>query len=35
MSKQYPGPSGIHLTSFPPRERWDDESDALARALAA
>ena len=20
----YPGPSGIHLASFPPRERWDD-----------
>ena len=20
----YPGPSGIHLQSFPPKERWDD-----------
>ena len=31
-TKHYPGPSGIHLTSFPPRERWDDwtELDSTA-----
>jgi anaerobic selenocysteine-containing dehydrogenase len=22
--KNYPGPSGTHLTSFPPHEKWDD-----------
>ena len=30
--KQYPGPSGIHLTSFPPRERWDDWTELDSRA---
>jgi len=30
--KAYPGPSGIHLAAFPPRERWQDwtELDSLA-----
>ncbi len=30
--KNYPGPSGIHLTSFPPRERWDDWTELDSRA---
>ena len=21
---EYPGPSGIHLKAYPPKERWDD-----------
>ena len=28
----YPGPSGIHLASFPPRERWDDWVELDAKA---
>jgi anaerobic selenocysteine-containing dehydrogenase len=31
-NKRYPGPSGIHLTSFPPRERWDDWTELDSRA---
>ncbi|HEY0593418.1 MAG TPA: hypothetical protein VGF40_16715, partial [Thermoanaerobaculia bacterium] len=23
-NKRYPGPSGTSLSSFPPRDRWDD-----------
>jgi anaerobic selenocysteine-containing dehydrogenase len=30
--KNFPGPSGIHLTSFPPRERWDDWTELDSRA---
>ena len=30
--KNYPGPSGIHLESFPPRERWDDWTELDSRA---
>jgi anaerobic selenocysteine-containing dehydrogenase len=30
--KTYPGPSGIHLTSYPPRERWDDWTELDSRA---
>ena len=28
----YPGPSGIHLASFPPKERWDDWVELDSRA---
>ncbi|HCU95129.1 MAG TPA: hypothetical protein DHU96_21445, partial [Actinobacteria bacterium] len=28
----YQGPSGIHLASFPPRERWDDWAELDSRA---
>ena len=28
----YQGPSGIHLASFPPKERWDDWTDLDSRA---
>jgi anaerobic selenocysteine-containing dehydrogenase len=28
----YPGASGIHLASFPPRERWDDWAELDSRA---
>ena len=28
----YPGPSRIHLASFPPRERWDDWTELDSRA---
>ena len=28
----YPGPSGIHLAAFPPRERWDDWTELDSRA---
>jgi anaerobic selenocysteine-containing dehydrogenase len=28
----YPGPSGIHLASFPPKERWDDWVELDAKA---
>jgi anaerobic selenocysteine-containing dehydrogenase len=31
-NKRYPGPSGTHLTSFPPRERWDDWTELDSRA---
>jgi anaerobic selenocysteine-containing dehydrogenase len=31
-NKHYPGPSGIHLESFPPRERWDDWTELDSRA---
>jgi anaerobic selenocysteine-containing dehydrogenase len=30
--KNFPGPSGIHLESFPPRERWDDWTELDSRA---
>ncbi len=30
--KNYPGPSHTHLTSFPPRERWDDWVELDSRA---
>ncbi|HEX6098217.1 MAG TPA: molybdopterin dinucleotide binding domain-containing protein [Thermoanaerobaculia bacterium] len=30
--KNFPGPSGTHLTSFPPRERWDDWMELDSRA---
>ncbi|HUP47943.1 MAG TPA: molybdopterin-dependent oxidoreductase [Thermoanaerobaculia bacterium] len=29
---RYPGPSGTHLVSFPPRERWDDWTELDSRA---
>jgi anaerobic selenocysteine-containing dehydrogenase len=29
---KYPGPSGTHLASFPPRERWDDWVEWDSRA---
>ncbi len=29
---RYPGPSGIGLASFPPRERWDDWTELDSRA---
>jgi anaerobic selenocysteine-containing dehydrogenase len=32
MNERYPGPSGIHLESFPPRERWDDWTELDSRA---
>ena len=32
FNNKYPGPSGIHLTSFPPRERWDDWTELDSRA---
>lgn len=33
MSEQsYPGPSGIHLSSYPPRERWDDWTELDSKA---
>jgi anaerobic selenocysteine-containing dehydrogenase len=28
----YPGPSGVHLAAFPPRERWDDWVELDSRA---
>jgi anaerobic selenocysteine-containing dehydrogenase len=28
----YPGPSGIHLAAFPPKERWDDWVELDSRA---
>ena len=28
----YPGPSRIHLASFPPKERWDDWVELDSRA---
>ena len=28
----YPGPSGIHLAAFPPRERWDDWTELESHA---
>jgi anaerobic selenocysteine-containing dehydrogenase len=28
----YPGPSGTHLRSFPPKERWDDWTELDSRA---
>jgi len=28
----YPGPSGIHLEAFPPREKWDDWTELDSRA---
>ena len=28
----YPGPSGIHLAAFPPRERWDDWTELESQA---
>src|SRR5262245_20250824 len=28
----YPGPSGIHLAAFPPKERWDDWTELDSRA---
>ncbi len=30
--KTYPGPSGTHLQSFPPRERWDDWTELESKA---
>ena len=29
---RYPGPSGIHLDSFPPKDRWDDWTELDSRA---
>ncbi|HUP15153.1 MAG TPA: molybdopterin dinucleotide binding domain-containing protein [Acidimicrobiia bacterium] len=29
---RYPGPSGIHLDSFPPKDRWDDWTELESRA---
>ena len=31
----YQGPSGVHLASFPPRERWDDWVELSSRAWPA
>ena len=28
----YPGPSRVHLASFPPKERWDDWVELDSRA---
>jgi anaerobic selenocysteine-containing dehydrogenase len=30
--KNYPGPSGTHLTSFPPHEKWDDWTELESAA---
>jgi anaerobic selenocysteine-containing dehydrogenase len=32
---RYPGPSGTELSSFPPRERWDDWTELDSRAWPA
>jgi anaerobic selenocysteine-containing dehydrogenase len=32
MSTNYPGPSRIHLSAFPPKERWDDWTELDSRA---
>jgi anaerobic selenocysteine-containing dehydrogenase len=32
MSTQYPGPSRIHLSAFPPKERWDDWTELDSQA---
>jgi len=32
MSNQYPGPSRIHLSAFPPKERWDDWTELDSQA---
>ncbi|HSO49935.1 MAG TPA: formate dehydrogenase, partial [Acidimicrobiia bacterium] len=29
---RYPGPSGIHLDSFPPKDQWDDWTEFESRA---
>ncbi len=31
-SNRYPGPSGTHLVSYPPRERWDDWTELDSKA---
>src|SRR6266511_3373530 len=28
----YPGPSRVHLAAFPPKERWDDWVELVAKA---
>jgi len=28
----YPGPSRVHLASFPPKERWDDWVELESRS---
>ena len=32
MGKAYPGPSRIHLSAFPPKERWDDWTELDSQA---
>jgi len=32
MSTEYPGPSRIHLSAFPPKERWDDWTELDSQA---
>ncbi|HEY6045664.1 MAG TPA: molybdopterin-dependent oxidoreductase [Pyrinomonadaceae bacterium] len=32
ISKTYPGPSRIHLSAFPPKERWDDWTELDSQA---
>src|ERR1051326_6115313 len=32
MSTNYPGPSRIHLSAFPPKERWDDWTELDSQA---
>src|SRR5215831_19490803 len=32
MSTQYPGPSRIHLSAFPPKDRWDDWTELDSQA---
>lgn len=32
MSTRYPGPSRIHLSAFPPKERWDDWTELDSQA---
>src|SRR5690349_13803889 len=32
MSTNYPGPSRIHLSAFPPKDRWDDWTELDSRA---
>jgi anaerobic selenocysteine-containing dehydrogenase len=32
MMKTYPGPSGTHLQSYPPREKWDDWTELESKA---
>jgi anaerobic selenocysteine-containing dehydrogenase len=34
-SREYPGPSRIHLSAFPPKERWDDWTELDSQAWPA
>src|SRR5436189_6073200 len=35
MSTRYPGPSRIHLSAFPPKDRWDDWTELDSQAWPA